>query len=69
MECECLSINRIAADDDPDSIMDAFYHSQTLGLQIRMKCEEQGIMVLTDMDIVSAQLHGHGTKTPAVSWA
>lgn len=64
VECGDLSINRIAADDDPDSIMDAFCHSQTSGWQIHVRCEEQGIMVLTDVEVVSEQLYGQHEKIP-----
>jgi len=58
VECGDLSINRIAADDDPDSIMDAFLSSQTLGFQTFARCETQGIVILTDSEVVQAQLYG-----------
>jgi len=69
VDCGDISINRIAADDDPDSIMGAFFHSQTLGFQIRVRCEAHGILVLMDADVVSEQLYGQGEKMPAFSWA
>ena len=68
VDCGGLSINRIAADDDPDSIMGAFFHAQTLGSSFHGKCSERGIVVLTDAEIVSEQLYGHGEKVPALSW-
>ena len=68
-DCGCLSINRIAADDDPDSVMDVFHESLLLGYQVRMKCEGQGIMMLNDAEMVSVQLYGQDTKIPAVGWA
>jgi len=68
VECGGLSINRIAADDDPDSIMDAFYHAQALGDVFHIQCEEQGIAVLTDAETVSVQLYGELEKMPALSW-
>lgn len=58
IECGCLSINRIAADDDPDSVMDAFDSSLSFNRQFREKCEAQGITILTDMEAVQAQLYG-----------
>lgn len=67
VECGGLSINRIAADDDPDSVMEVFCASQSLGNQIRTKCKGQGIMVLTDTEIVSDQIYGWHVKVPAVS--
>ena len=69
VECGGLSINRIAADDDPDSILDAFSHAQKLGDQIRVKCREQNIMVLTDSEVVCRQLFGQNGKIPSLSWA
>ena len=68
VECGGLSINRIAADDDPDSIMDAFYHAQALGDVFHIQCEEQGITVLTDTETVSVQLYGKREKMPILSW-
>jgi hypothetical protein len=58
IECGCLSINRIAADDDPDSVMEVFFSSQALGFQTRARCEGQGIAVLNDAEIARAQLYG-----------
>jgi len=69
VECGDLSINRIAADDDPDSVMEAFRASLTLGRQIHSKCNAQGITVLTDVDAVSGQLYGQGERMPSFSWA
>ena len=69
VECGCLSINRIAADDDPDSIMDAFYHSRSLIHQIRVKCEQQGIIILTEAETIVEQMYGQSVKVPALNWA
>jgi len=69
IECGCLSINRIAADDDPDSIMDAFYRSRTTVHQIRVKCEKQGIIILTEAEIISEQIFGQSGIVPALSWS
>src|SRR5215510_3613833 len=45
-ECESLSINRIAADDDSDSILDVFQDSFGRSYQQLQLCEEQGILLL-----------------------
>jgi hypothetical protein len=58
VECGDLSINRIAADDDPDSIMDAFLSSRALGFQTITRCQRLDITVLTDVEVVQAQLYG-----------
>ena len=61
-ECGELSINRIAADDDPESIIEAFNNSLLYGYQIRMRCEQNEIALLNaeDAEIVFAQLYGQG---------
>lgn len=68
VECGSLSINRIAADDDSDSVMDVFQASLALSHQVRFQYKEQGIMVLTEREVVSAQLYGGNVKIPALSW-
>jgi hypothetical protein len=67
VDCRSLSINRIAADDDSDSVIEVFQDSLTLNCQI--KCKAQGIMLLTELDAVSEQLFGQSEKMPAFSWA
>lgn len=57
-ECGTLSINRIAADDHPDSVMDVFYESRTLSRPIRAECESQGILLLEREEDVALQLYG-----------
>ena len=63
MDCGTLSINRIAADDEPSNIIDVFEAS--LDDHIRMICAHYGIMLLhrTDIDILYKQLYGDGTRT------
>jgi len=65
-ECGTLSINRIAADDDPDSVMEIFYASLALADQTRGACEMQGILIVEDDEQVDIQLHGQ--RTPALEW-
>ena len=57
-ECGDLSINRIAADDDSDSVIEIFHASGSLNQQIRLACQSQGIIILDDAESVYAQLHG-----------
>ena len=60
-ECESLSINRIAADDDSDSIMDVFNESLQNSYQIRAKCEQHRILILdtAHKQMVVTQLCGY----------
>ena len=60
VECADISINRIAADDDPDSILNVFENSLLQADQIRIICEEQGIVMLgvEQTPIVHLQLYG-----------
>jgi len=59
-ECGSLSINRIAADDDPESIMEIFNVSILSDHQLRARCEQNEIALLNsdDSEIVFAQLYG-----------
>ena len=56
-DCNSISINRIAADDDPESVL-AVYHS-SLDVDHRF-IDGQGITMLNaaDMDAVYTQLYG-----------
>jgi len=58
VDCGDLSINRIAADDDPDSILEVFYASLSLNSFTQIKCEEQGIRMIQNSDVVFPQLYG-----------
>ena len=60
LECQALSINRIAADDDPDSILTVFHDSLLHGYQMHVYCEQQGIWMLAgdELEIVHMQLFG-----------
>jgi len=57
-ECRTLSINRIAADDHPESILEVFSEPQLLDQQTRAACENQGISILNDMERIYIQLYG-----------
>ena len=67
-ECGTLSINRIAADDHPDSVMDVFHQSRLLSRQLRLECEAQGILLLEEEESVTLQLYGKQTGIPAFQW-
>jgi hypothetical protein len=60
VECKSLSINRIAADDDPGTVMEVFQSSLMLGTQIHAVFIQNGIGVLKieDADILYCQLYG-----------
>jgi hypothetical protein len=68
-ECECLSINRIAADDDSDSIMDVFNESLFNSYQMHAKCEQHGILILeaSHKQMVITQLCGYTTAIPSAA--
>jgi hypothetical protein len=57
-ECGDLSINRIAADDDSDSVLEVFHMSDSLSLQVRAACQAQDIRILDAAESVYAQLYG-----------
>lgn len=59
-ECGTLSINRIAADDDPENILTIFQDSFLYGRRIRQLCEGQGIVLLSAeaTKMVCQQLYG-----------
>lgn len=64
IECRTLSINRIAADDDPESILTIFQDSFLYGYPIRQSCEQQGIGMLEEgeAEMVYKQLYGQAIE-------
>ncbi len=68
IECGTLSINRIAADDHPDSLMETFHASRSLSRQLRLECETQGILLLIEEESVTRQLYGGRVELPAFQW-
>jgi len=70
IECNILSINRIAADDDSATVMTVFQDSLILGYQIHHRCLENGILLLSarDTEMVHTQLYGRFIEIPALSW-
>ena len=69
-ECKSLSINRIAADDDSESIMDVFNESLQNSYQIRSRSEANGILMLNaeDGESVHRQLFGQNAEMPVLAW-
>jgi len=69
-DCGTLSINRIAADDDPGAVMAIFQESLTLGHQIHTNCQAYGIVMLKmeDTKSVHAQLYGRQAEIPMINW-
>jgi hypothetical protein len=71
-ECLTLSINRIAADDDSETVMAVFQESHMLGQQqLHTLCQEYGIKMLESEDAkaISAQLFGLQAEIPVIHWA
>jgi len=60
VECNTLSINRVAADDDSESIVVVFRDSSLHGVQLNHRCMQLGIRMLGtgDTEIVFTQLYG-----------
>lgn len=61
-ECGSISINRTAADDDAETILDIFARSRQLDPQIKARILQSGIQLLaaSDYDLVRARLYGWG---------
>lgn len=68
VECKTLSINRIAADDDPGTVASVFQESLKFGLEIHNLCVKNGIIPLEAKDsrIVYTQLYGRDGEIPVL---
>jgi hypothetical protein len=68
-ECGTLSINRIAADDDAETVLTVFQDSLMPGHQFFAHCQECGIAALKseDAEIVYTQLYGLQIEIPFVA--
>ena len=66
VECNAPSINRIAADDNSESIVAIFQNSLSQGSQLHHRCRQFGIMMLRggDTEGVLLQLYGHDVEMP-----
>jgi hypothetical protein len=69
-ECKTLSINRIAADDDSETVIAVFQESLLLGHQMHSLCQENGIVILQaeDTKLVHSQLYGRYAEIPVSGW-
>ena len=69
-ECASLSINRIAADDDSESILRVFQESLGHSHQKFHLCQEQGILMLGPdaFTAIQAQLYGPLMETLIPMW-
>jgi hypothetical protein len=66
VECKTLSINRIAADDDSETILSIFHESLMLSYELRALCIQRGIVNLDaeNREIVFTQLYGRHREIP-----
>jgi len=70
-ECGSLSINRIAADDDSESILEVFNASLQNSDQLRTRSEADGILMLNaeDGELMRRQLFGQNAEIPIFAWS
>lgn len=70
IECKALSINRIAADDDAETVIATFQDSLALGIQKHFVCQQYGIVILDSeaTKTVYTQLYGHSMEITSLSW-
>jgi hypothetical protein len=70
VECKSLSINRIAADDIPDTIAEVFRESFSLSQSVLAACETRGIDILRAeaADLLNLQLYGRITEVAVSMW-
>lgn len=54
-ECESISINRIAADDDPKTVLGVFQFSLKLESSMRQNIQ---MLRMEDADLIQTQLYG-----------
>jgi hypothetical protein len=67
VECRTLSINRIAADDDSETVMAVFQESFAPDYPLRSLCQQYGIALLNadHTETVRTQLYGHALEISA----
>jgi hypothetical protein len=67
VDCETLSINRIASDDDAATLMTVF--NTSIENHIHSLCDRHGILALqaNDHDVLNRQLYG-GRNVSAPAW-
>lgn len=65
LSCGDLSLNRIAADDDPMAILEAFERGATSSGQLQQICFEQGIFLLQESDRPDVEACLYGVDIPS----
>lgn len=70
IECQALSINRIAADDDSANILAIFEESLELDQQTHLALQQYGIMILSTeaISLVHRQLYGRAAEILVSNW-
>src|SRR5687767_6131831 len=68
VECKSISINRIAADDDAETVMTVFQESLVIPTQIQTLSDRYGIIPLnaTNMEMVYEQLYGQNLEMSSI---
>ena len=68
VECKTLSINRIAADDDSETVISVFHESFTWRQGLQASCMQHGIVPLNadDREIIYSQLYGRHVEIPVL---
>ena len=68
VECRTLSINRLAADDDSETVITVFHESLKFGSEIHSLCLQHGIILLEakDSQIVYTRLYGRYGEIPVL---
>jgi len=68
-DCRTLSINRIAADDDPATILSIFEESLLYGTNLQSRMISQGILLLTEEHAQLVHIRLFGRRMEAMSIA
>jgi len=69
VDCCTLSINRIAADDDPATILSIFEESLSHGVSLQSRMISQGILLLTEEHAQLVHIRLFGRRVEAMSIA
>ncbi len=69
VECRTLSINRIAADDDSETVISVFQQSLTRSHELHTICMGQRIdpLNIKDREIIYTQLYGRYVEIPVIN--
>jgi hypothetical protein len=67
IDCERISLNRLAADDDPETVLAVFAASRNLDACDRSRLAEEGITLLSPTDAALVHLRLYGASAPFLS--